>query len=166
MDQDPKSGKNWYRCNVCNDVHYGFAAPEICPTCGYRNAYIQVTLIEAQATGKIVVDAEEIKKAGPESSKDSFIELLDDFARDKEFELNPDTEFMRQIVDGILMNESATGLKFCPCRLRTEDLSYNLTLLCPCNFGIQETYATQGRCWCGLFTKRDQVVDPMKGVTS
>ncbi|MFA5022252.1 MAG: hypothetical protein WC508_04205 [Patescibacteria group bacterium] len=40
--------KKFYRCNVCNDIHYGVNAPEICPTCQTKNAYLEVSLQEAK----------------------------------------------------------------------------------------------------------------------
>lgn len=27
--------KKFWRCSICGDLHYGPAAPEICPNCGY-----------------------------------------------------------------------------------------------------------------------------------
>jgi rubrerythrin len=41
------SGKKFWRCNVCNDIHYGIAGPEICPTCHVKNAYVEVEPKEA-----------------------------------------------------------------------------------------------------------------------
>lgn len=32
--------KRFWRCHVCNDIHYGVYAPEFCPTCGKRNAFV------------------------------------------------------------------------------------------------------------------------------
>ena len=40
--------KKFWRCNVCNDVHYGFAGPEICPTCQAKNAYVEIEKGEAR----------------------------------------------------------------------------------------------------------------------
>jgi len=40
--------KKFWRCNVCNDIHYGNAGPELCPTCNTENAYVEVTKEEAQ----------------------------------------------------------------------------------------------------------------------
>ncbi len=28
------ANKTYWRCSVCNDLHYGVQAPEKCPTCG------------------------------------------------------------------------------------------------------------------------------------
>ncbi|MBW2990592.1 hypothetical protein KY348_02710 [Candidatus Woesearchaeota archaeon] len=40
-------GKKFWRCNVCNDIHYGIKGPEICPTCKAKNAYVETEEKEA-----------------------------------------------------------------------------------------------------------------------
>lgn len=40
--------KSFFRCNVCGDVHYGAKGPEICPTCGVKNAYVRIDAKEAK----------------------------------------------------------------------------------------------------------------------
>ncbi len=40
--------KKFWRCNVCNDIHYGAAGPELCPTCQNKNAYAEIDLEEAK----------------------------------------------------------------------------------------------------------------------
>jgi len=42
------SGKKFFRCNVCNDIHYGISGPETCPTCRVKNAYVEITEKEAR----------------------------------------------------------------------------------------------------------------------
>jgi ferredoxin-thioredoxin reductase catalytic chain len=32
--------KRFWRCHVCNDIHFGAKPPEYCPTCGMRNAFV------------------------------------------------------------------------------------------------------------------------------
>jgi|GEM_PF-137218 len=32
--------KRFWRCHVCNDIHFGVKPPEYCPTCGMRNAFV------------------------------------------------------------------------------------------------------------------------------
>ena len=39
--------KKFFRCNVCNDIHYGVAGPEICPTCMNKNVYVEIDKKEA-----------------------------------------------------------------------------------------------------------------------
>ena len=40
--------KKFFRCNVCQDVHYGMNGPEKCPTCQAENAYVEVDKEEAK----------------------------------------------------------------------------------------------------------------------
>jgi len=40
--------KKFFRCNVCSDIHYGIAGPEICPTCKVKNAYVEIDEKEAR----------------------------------------------------------------------------------------------------------------------
>ena len=40
--------KKFWRCNVCNDIHYGNAGPELCPTCQTKNAYAEIDAAEAK----------------------------------------------------------------------------------------------------------------------
>lgn len=39
--------KKYWRCNVCNDIHFGLKPPETCPTCLSRNAYAETDAKEA-----------------------------------------------------------------------------------------------------------------------
>jgi len=146
--------KSRYRCTVCNDIHFGTVAPKTCPTCGYKDAYVKVPSIEAETVEGIVTDLEEIKRIARQTPKQQLTDLFDRFVQGQEFELNPDAGFLSLVLDGVLTNEKNTGLKYCPCRLQSDDMSYNITLLCPCDFTNQDVYKEQGRCWCGLFTKR------------
>ena len=40
--------KKFFRCNVCNDIHFGNAGPEKCPTCQAENAYAEIDKEEAK----------------------------------------------------------------------------------------------------------------------
>ena len=40
--------KKFWRCNVCNDIHYGIAGPSICPTCSTKNAFVEIDEKEAK----------------------------------------------------------------------------------------------------------------------
>lgn len=40
--------KKFFRCNVCNDIHFGLAGPKVCPTCGEKNAYVEIEEKEAK----------------------------------------------------------------------------------------------------------------------
>ena len=44
--------KKFWRCIVCNDIHFGVNPPETCPTCMQINKYIQIESKEALAVFK------------------------------------------------------------------------------------------------------------------
>ena len=43
-----KMSKKFWRCNVCNDIHFGASGPEMCPTCQTKNAYVEIDKEEAK----------------------------------------------------------------------------------------------------------------------
>src|SRR5512135_3753003 len=123
--------KKFWRCNICNDIHYGVAPPEICPTCFAANAYVEVASDEAakvMSVSKTTIDREQFRKA------------IAAFTEKNEFQVNPDKERVEMLLDGVIANEQNHGLKYCPCRLSSGDFKQDLLLICPCNFAIHETY--------------------------
>lgn len=139
--------KKYWRCFICNDIHYGVKPPEICPTCMAVNAYVEISSKEAnQVTNPTEINFD----------KQKFLSAIEKFAEKNEFQVNPDKEKVQMLFEGLFNNESNHGLKYCPCRLITKDFEEDLKLVCPCNFIIHETYKDKedGECWCGLFVKR------------
>ncbi len=139
--------KHW-RCFVCNDIHYGIKPPGICPTCQVKNAYVETSSAEA----KTICGGAEAEKV--DFNKDIFLEAIEKFTENNEFQVNPDREKVNLLLEGIFNNEKNHGLKYCPCRLITKDFKEDLKLVCPCNFLIHSTYKEKGECWCGLFKRR------------
>ena len=142
--------KKFWRCFVCNDIHFGVKPPEICPTCLVKNAYVEISSAEAKKISNVT----EV-----EFDKEKFLEAIEKFTEDNEFQVNPDTEKVKMLLDGMFNNEQNHGLKYCPCRLITKDFKEDLKLVCPCNFLIHETYKDKedGECWCGLFVRRKNI---------
>jgi ferredoxin-thioredoxin reductase catalytic chain len=139
--------KKYWRCYVCNDVHYGVKPPEICPTCLVVNAYVEISSDEAR---KVMSMTEVV------FTKAAFARAIENFTKNNEFQVNPDQEKVSLLLEGVFNNETNHGLKYCPCRLATKDFQEDLKLVCPCNFIIHETYKGKpdGECWCGLFVRR------------
>jgi len=139
--------KKYWRCFVCNDIHYGLNPPKVCPTCLAENAYVEICAAEAK---RIIPDTE------TGFSKEKFLEAIETFTEKNEFRVNPDREKVMLLLDGVFNNEQNHSLKYCPCRLITKDFVEDLKLVCPCNFQIHETYKDKedGECWCGLFIRR------------
>ena len=139
--------KKYWRCHVCNDIHFGLKPPEKCPTCMVENAYVEVSSHE----GKKIMS-----KTDTEMNRENFIAAIHEFAEKNVFQVNTDSERVEMLLDGVFNNEKNHGLKYCPCRLATKDFEEDLKLVCPCNFRIHETYKGKddGECWCGLFVRR------------
>ncbi len=139
--------KHW-RCFVCNDIHYGINPPEICPTCQVKNAYVETSSAEAET----LCGGAKAKKT--DFDRDRFLEAVEKFTENNEFQVNPDRKKVSLLLEGIFNNEKNHGLKYCPCRLITKDFEEDLKLVCPCNFLIHNTFKEKGECWCGLFKRR------------
>ncbi len=139
--------KKFWRCFVCNDIHYGVKPPEICPTCMAKDAYVEISSEEAQKVSSVTKTKIEKKK---------FLLAIEKFTEKNEFRVNPDKKKVKMLIEGVINNEQNHGLKYCPCRLITKDFVEDLKLVCPCNFLIHETYKNKkdGECWCGLFVRR------------
>ncbi len=48
--------------------------------------------------------------------------------------LNPDVEFAKELVQGLLVNERRYGYWACPCRLASGDKEEDLDIICPCDY--------------------------------
>ena len=138
--------KKYWRCFVCNDIHYGLVPPDTCPTCKVENAYIEIPSSEA----------ENVLFTKTEMDKEAFKKAIETFAEKNEFKVNPDKERVELLLEGMFNNEKNHGFRYCPCRLITKEREEDLKLICPCNFLIHETYKDKedGECWCGLFVRR------------
>jgi ferredoxin-thioredoxin reductase catalytic subunit len=140
--------KKYWRCHVCNDIHYGIKPPEICPTCSVKNAYVEISSAEAK----------KIQSVETEMDKDRFRQVIEEFAEKNEFQVNPNAEKVHMLIEGVFSCDANHGMKYCPCRLIAKDFEDDLKLVCPCNFLIHETYKDKedGECWCGLFVRRQK----------
>lgn len=83
-----------------------------------------------------------------------FVRICREYAEGKEFTLNPDKKFLDDVLNGVMMREEATGMRYCPCRLTTGDPETDTSLLCPCYFQAQERWKNDNMCWCGLFVRK------------
>ena len=139
--------KKFWRCHVCNDIHFGIKPPELCPTCTVKNAYVEISSEEA----KKICGIKEIPM-----TKVDFREAIERFTEGNDFQVSPDNEKVNTLLEGIFSGEKNHGMKYCPCRLIAKNFGEDLKLVCPCNFRIHETYKDRenGECWCGLFVRR------------
>ena len=78
---------------------------------------------------------------------------LDKDAKQGGYNLNPDGEFVRGLVKGLLVNERRYGYQACPCRLAADDKSADLDIICPCYY--RDADVTEfGACYCALYVSK------------
>jgi ferredoxin-thioredoxin reductase catalytic chain len=81
---------------------------------------------------------------------DRLYRKLDREAEAGGYHLNPDEEFTRALVEGLLVNEKRYGYRACPCRLASGDRAEDLDVICPCDYRDPDL-AQYGACYCGLY---------------
>ncbi len=52
------------------------------------------------------------------------------------YHLNPDVEFTKELVRGLLVNEKRYGYWSCPCRLASGRKEEDIDIICPCDYRI------------------------------
>lgn len=70
------------------------------------------------------------------------------------YNLNPDTDFTRELVWGLITNEKRYGYMACPCRIASGTREEDLDIICPCDYrdlDLEEYDA----CYCALYVSRD-----------
>ncbi len=67
--------------------------------------------------------------------------------------LNPDAEFARSLVEGLLVNEDRYGYRACPCRLATGSRQADLDIICPCDYRDADV-TEYGACYCALYVSQ------------
>ena len=77
-------------------------------------------------------------------------EKLDREARAGGYNLNPDVQSTRDLVEGLLVNEKRYGYRACPCRLASGDKAEDLDIICPCYYRDPDL-EDYGTCYCGLY---------------
>ena len=64
--------------------------------------------------------------------------------------LNPDVDFTKNLVRGLLKNEQRYGYRACPCRLAAGKKDEDLDIICPCNYRDPDLNDF-GACYCALY---------------
>jgi len=64
--------------------------------------------------------------------------------------LNPDVDFTKNLVRGLLKNEQRYGYRACPCRLASGKKDEDLDIICPCNYRDPDLDEF-GACYCALY---------------
>ena len=64
--------------------------------------------------------------------------------------LNPDVEFVMDLMEGLVTNERRYGYLACPCRLADGVRENDLDIICPCDYRDPDL-ADYGACYCALY---------------
>jgi ferredoxin-thioredoxin reductase catalytic subunit/rubredoxin len=66
------------------------------------------------------------------------------------YRLNPEVEFTKDLVKGLLINTARYGYPACPCRLSTGKKQDDLDIICPCDYRDPDLTAFNA-CYCALY---------------
>ncbi len=66
------------------------------------------------------------------------------------YRLNPDVDFVLDLMDGLLTNEGRYGYWACPCRLADGVRENDLDIICPCDYRDPDL-DEYGACYCALY---------------
>lgn len=66
------------------------------------------------------------------------------------YNLNPDAQFTKDLLKGILVNRKRYGYDCCPCRLAADNKVEDLDIICPCYYRDPDL-AEFGACYCALY---------------
>jgi ferredoxin-thioredoxin reductase catalytic subunit len=70
------------------------------------------------------------------------------------YHLNPDMEFTRDLLKGLLVNKNRYGYMACPCRLASGNRTEDKDIICPCDYRDQDLNE-YGNCYCALYVSED-----------
>jgi ferredoxin-thioredoxin reductase catalytic subunit len=84
----------------------------------------------------------------------SLFERLKKEAEASGYHLNPDSDFTRELLRGLMVNQKRYGYGSCPCRLSEEDKWKDLDIICPCDY--RDPDLTEfGACYCALYVSKE-----------
>jgi len=80
-------------------------------------------------------------------------EKLNQEAESSGYHLNPDTDFAKDLISGLLVNEQRYGYWACPCRLASGSKSEDIDIICPCDYRDADLNE-HGMCYCALYVSK------------
>lgn len=84
---------------------------------------------------------------------EKYYQILKQAAENTKHYLNPDLEFVKGIVHGLLTNKKRFGYPSCPCRLATGDKSKDFDIICPCIYRDPDLNQYDS-CYCALYVSQ------------
>ena len=75
-------------------------------------------------------------------------------AEEAGYSLNPDVDFVLDLMEGLLTNEERYGYWACPCRLADGEREKDLDIICPCIYRDPDL-DEYGACYCALYVSEE-----------
>jgi ferredoxin-thioredoxin reductase catalytic chain len=94
---------------------------------------------------------------------DRLYEILLKYAESQGIQLNMDKEYVIEILEGLLKNESRYGYRSCPCRLATGVKEKDKDIICPCVYRDPDI-KEYGSCYCRLYVSKEWNEEKIKHV--
>ncbi len=66
------------------------------------------------------------------------------------YHLNPDEEFTKELVWGLLTNDHRYGYMACPCRVADGKIEQDMDIICPCDYRDSDL-GEYDACYCALY---------------
>jgi ferredoxin-thioredoxin reductase catalytic subunit len=85
-----------------------------------------------------------------EQDVDRLYTILKKDALDGGYRLNPDMDFVKNLIRGLMKNEQRYGYRACPCRLASGKQEEDLDIVCPCDYRDADI-EQYGACYCALY---------------
>jgi ferredoxin-thioredoxin reductase catalytic subunit len=74
-------------------------------------------------------------------------------AEESGYHLNPDVEFTKDLIRGLVINEKRYGYWACPCRLASGNKEEDLDIICPCDYRDPDLNEYDA-CYCALYVSQ------------
>jgi ferredoxin-thioredoxin reductase catalytic subunit len=79
---------------------------------------------------------------------------LDSEAKSSGYNLNPDVDFTKDLIKGLIINNKRYGYISCPCRLASGKKSEDIDIICPCDYRDADL-DEYGCCFCALYVSSE-----------
>lgn len=75
-------------------------------------------------------------------------------ARAYGYHLNPNSTLLKDLLEGLKLNEERYGYPSCPCRLASGTFEFDRDIICPCDYRDPDVEEF-GYCYCALYVRKD-----------
>jgi ferredoxin-thioredoxin reductase catalytic subunit len=92
---------------------------------------------------------------------DKIYNRLNKQAESAGYHLNPDIDFTKDLIKGLIINGKRYGYWACPCRLASGNKKEDLDIICPCDYRDVDLNEFNS-CYCALYVSKGVVDSKIK----